>query len=218
MVELSDEAATLKQKWAEFFDTVARPTGCEACGSDRVAWNGHGTRTASVHVGGRTEFLDDIRCRRVRCGTCRVSWMLRPSGLQARRHYQPCVVEAATSEYVSGETIRASVAQRHGCSRRTLGRWLGRLAAMGTSRLSAWLAALTDRPLRLPLRRVVDLQRKAGTTAGRCRLELAAEVLGLVTALGEAMGLEPPVLGQVEARLAAAQSVIPGVARGSPPR
>lgn len=113
------------------------------------------------------------------------------------------MVARAASRYLFG--ARASlpaIAAEHGCSPRSLGRWLGWIAGLASpAALQRRLVAALDAPLVVPMRDVAGLDRKATTPTRRRQLTRAAHVLVLLEALGSATGAEPPGLrGVLEAR------------------
>ena len=69
--------------------------------------------------------------QRVVCAACHVSWTLSPAFLYAHRSFEPDVVEAAGLEYLSKPaSTYEKTARRHGCSPRSVWRWVGWLAAV----------------------------------------------------------------------------------------
>ncbi len=204
-MDLPEIVHKLKEKWQRFYETAVKPASCVFCKGERVYWNGSRMRSASVKVEAEEHsevaHLVDILCRRIKCGTagCRKNWTLRPPGLFPRRHYQLCVVASATSEYLfDAQASQRSVAAAHACSRRTIGRWLfwaSRVAKPGD--LQHHLLEVSDVPVIVKTRAVVDLARKALDTVREKVLTAAAEVLSLLEALGAALGYEPPGLQSV---------------------
>jgi len=193
-VDLSREVALLKEGWDRFYETAARPEACLFCGGERaVWWNGTRVRTASVRAGGTTVHVAGIRCRRVRCAepACGKSWCLYPPGLAPRGHFQPCVVSAALQDYLyAPDASQERTAQRHGCVRRTLGRWVRWVAGLAEPCvLEARTLAAAGEPILAPLRDVADLARKARGEAQRAVLESAALVLALLEGLAGHSGL-----------------------------
>jgi hypothetical protein len=204
-MNVPEAASRLKQKWNQFATTVNRPDHCIYCKGDMVHYNGFRSRTASVMVEGETHtevvYLDDITCRRVKCGTagCRKSWTLRPPGLVSGRHFQLDVVASASSTYLFDEdATRSSVAQTHQCSPRSVARWLAWLALLASPMdLQRHLVDVLDLPLMPRLQPVASAARKALSAAKRQMLTRAAQVLLLLEALAMALGYEPPGLRSV---------------------
>jgi transposase-like protein len=165
---------------------------CALCGSLRVWRNGIRRRTASMLDGERTVFVDDVPTRRLRCGDCGSRWSHVPEGLTGRVHYQACVVARAVSRTVlDGAAPRAEIAHDHGCHRRTLGRWVARVAAIADpARLGRILLAAAGAPV-LPALPVSRPSRSARLVALGTR---AVVVLALLEALASLHGLEPPAL------------------------
>jgi hypothetical protein len=154
-VDLSREVALLKEAWDRFYETAARPKACLFCGGEGVWWDGTRVRTASVRAGGITVHVAGIRCRRVCCAerACGKSWCLYPPGLAPRRHFQACVVSAALQDYLyAPDASQERTAQRHGCVRRTLGRWVRWVAGLAEpSALEERTLAASGEPILAPL-------------------------------------------------------------------
>jgi len=166
---------------------------CGACGSARVWYDGIRRRKASLLEGTQPEFVSDVPQRRHRCARCANRWVHRPEGISGRAHYQPCVVSHALAamhhESASG---LAQIARAHRCHRRTLGRWVARVAALATPEtLAATVVAEADAPL-LPALPVET--RSARRAHGNALLLRAMIVLALLEALASLRGLEPPAL------------------------
>src|SRR5580704_348189 len=160
---LSTAARRLKQEWQRFFERVPRPQRCDRCGADRVNWDGSRVRKVSVLAGGKVAELSGVRCRRVKCATCEKSWTLRPPGLAPRRQFQLCVVARAVSRYLfdAGASLSITAAE-HGCSPRTLGRWLTWVGSLASpAALQQRLVEAVGSPLLASFREVSDLGRKA---------------------------------------------------------
>lgn len=189
----------LQRRWERFADTVARPGGCLWCGHPRVLWNGFRIRSASVWGAGRVVHLPRIRCRRVRCQACRRSWTLRPRGLMPQRHYQLSVIAEAMASYLlEPESSQAGVARAMGCARRTVGRWLRWLAGVAEPRdLQRHLLAVSQEPVLPSLGGALVKIDAVRDAVRRQLLERAAEILSLIEALAQALGLEPPGLVSV---------------------
>ena len=126
-MSLHNGGGKFKELCDRFFEAVKKPRCCPFCYGQRIYWNGHRERSASVMEGDRVSHFTDIVCRRVKCANppCRKSWTLRPPGLMPSRHYQLCVVASAVRQVLFGphRTLTA-VARAHQCCRRTVGRWL----------------------------------------------------------------------------------------------
>lgn len=199
-MDLQAAVEALKKTWNDFADSVARPASCLRCGG-RVWWDGFRTRSASVRLDGETVHISGIRCHRALCSDagCGHRWCVFPPGLGPRRHFQSCVVSDAAQEYLFAEDASLeSTAQRHGCSRRTLGRWLGWLAGLAEPAVvQERILVAQGEPVLAPLRSVASLLRKAHSETKRKLLETAALVLAHLEALAMAMGLEPPGLRSV---------------------
>ena len=97
----------------------------------RVWFNGVRLRKASVRHGDETVFLAGIPVRRLCCGDCVWRWSLAPEGIVSPAHYQPCVVAPAVAADVLEEGVsEGQVARACGCARRTVGRWVRRVAKL----------------------------------------------------------------------------------------
>jgi len=216
-------AGRVVQDWKRYYETVEKPAECIRCDAGRIGWNGNRTRSASVVVADKVEYVAEVRCRLVKCSGCGKSWTLRPPGLCAHKHYQLCVIAKATSEFLfDPKTTRFQMARHIGCARRTIGRWLVWMAQiMDSALLMQKVLESVETPVVMPLRPVAQLLRKARSGIGRCLLEQAAEVLGGVEALASAWRLEPPGLRSVVERVIGnrtgvatyARPIIPELAR-----
>lgn len=108
-------------------------------------------------------------------------------------HYQACVIASAVAELASGAST-TSVAGAHGCDRRTVRRFVERVAMAGDpAELARELTDIVDEPV-LPAAPIAE--RRASLSA-KCAAQLkqALELLVLVEALGNVRGYEPPALG-----------------------
>lgn len=136
-------------------------------------------------------FVDDVPVRKLQCGDCGARWTHQPEGLTGRVHYQACVVSRAVARTVLDSAPRAEIARDHGCHRRTLGRWVARVAAIASpARLARVLLAAAGVPI-LPALPVSRPSRSARLMSLGTR---AVAVLALLEALASLHGLEPPGL------------------------
>lgn len=118
----------LKERWTEELWHRGR---CLQCDSERVWYNGIRLRKATLRDGEQTVFVADIPVRRLLCADCSARWSRSPTGVSWRAHYQPCVVsEAVVSDVLDEQVCDATVAQEHGCHRRTVLRWVERVARL----------------------------------------------------------------------------------------
>jgi len=142
--------------------------------------------------GEQTVFVSDVPVRRLQCAACRTRWSHQPEGGTGRVHYQACVVSRAVARAVlDAAAPRADIARDHGCHRRTLGRWIARVAAIAEpASLSRVLLTAADAPV-LPTLPVSRPSRSARLVALGTR---AVAVLVLLEALASLHGLEPPAL------------------------
>lgn len=199
MIESPNKARHRQEEYQRFYDEAPRPAGCPYCGFGRIHWDGSSVRSASIGEDGATVYIPRIPQRRAECVGCGKSWIVRPPGLVAHKHYQLCVVAKAACDYLfePGAT-QARVADRHDCSSRTLSRWLrwvGQVASPAA--IQARILAVTTETVLAPVLAVANLARKARTALRRAELPAAAKVLCLFESLGVALGLEPPGLRSV---------------------
>lgn len=196
MIKPRNDVRDREDEYQRFYDEVPRPTGCPYCGFGGIRWDGTSVRSASIGEEGATKYIPRIPQRRADCRGCGRSWIVRPPGLVAHKHYQLCVVAAATSDYLfEPAATQAQVADRHECSSRTLSRWLRWIGQVANpAAIQARILAVTRETVLAPVRRVANLARKARTTIRRLDLPAAAEVLCLFESLGVVLGLEPPGL------------------------
>jgi hypothetical protein len=119
-------------------------------------------RTATVMVDGQPTFKCEVRCRRLRCGSCDHGWAVLPTQFVARKHYQAAVIARGVALRLRGESL-AEVARLLSCSRRTVGRWV------------EWLASLRFEELGAAVRRLVGrVRRRLGETMGGNRVPALA--------------------------------------------
>jgi transposase-like protein len=191
---------------------------CAACGSGRVWHDGHRARKASLRVIEQVEFVPEIPLRRLRCRDCKAHWFHPPEGITSRAHYQPCVVAhalAAMSAEPAAST--AEIAAAHGCHRRTLGRWIERVAAIAEP---AVLASAVVHEADAPVLPAIptEVARPTAPPPTLARLRRALQVLALLEALASLRGLEPPALAHAGALVPRipASAQCPRI-RGDPP-
>jgi transposase-like protein len=120
-----------------------------------------------------------------------------PERVTSRAHYQPCVVAGAVAVAVTdADTAKAAVAREHGCDRRTLGRWIERVAGVADPAiLGRALVAETSAPV-LPA--VASARPSRSPRLGALMMR-AASVIALLEVLASVRGLEPPGLAHVAA-------------------
>lgn len=181
----------LKERWAQ---ALKRRCPCPRCQSRRVWRNGVRWRKASLRHGDQTVYLAEVPVRRLRCALCGHRFSVSPPEVPWRAHYQPCVVGAAVlADALEGGGSPAQVAQEYGCARRTLQRWVHRVAGLAAPwELSRRLAQ------QAPAQAVPSLPApvKPRRSASRHQVaQRAAWVLVLLEALGSLLGLQPPGLG-----------------------
>lgn len=218
--QVEKTAGEIDQRWRLYYETAQLPPQCIYCGDSRVNFNGSRKRSASVLVLTVVVFLAELMCRRVKCGGCHKSWTLRPPELVAHKHFQLCVVAHAVSGYLFDPAGTLSgVAAEHGCSRKTVKRWLGWTAAVAQPEtVQRKVVEATEAPLLPPPSAVAQLDRKArGNAVWRMVLQRAAEVLALMERLCSGWQLEPPGLVAVVRRVVGERSGIGTYARPAIP-
>jgi transposase-like protein len=151
------------------------------------------SRKASLRCADKTEFFDDAPVRRLRCRDCCKRWLHAPAEITTRAHYQPCVVAAAVaSDVLDGDRSTKDVAREHGCDRRTVRRWIDRVAQVAKpAELSERLLGESTVPA-LPTPPPVIPARRSARLAAVCLR--AVWVLALLEALASLRGLAPPGL------------------------
>jgi transposase-like protein len=194
----------LRERWQA---ALEQRGPCPSCTSKRVWFNGLRLRKASVRHGEETVFIADIPVRRLRCGDCVQRWSVAPEGVVSAAHYQPCVVAPAVAADVLEEGVsEGQVARACGCARRTVGRWVRRVARLAEPGvLARHLAHEAQSPvLPLPPQPVKARRFPARRALG----ERAVLVLALLEALASLRGLAPP-------GLAHAAQLVPALAPAS---
>lgn len=198
----------LRRRWTE---ALAHLGSCPRCGGDRVWRNGIRWRKATVLDGDRVVYIGDVPVRRLRCRGCGARWSRAPEQIESRGHYQPGVVARAVTRVVV-EGGPSAVAREHGCARRTLGRWVERVAsAAEPARLSRVLLAAADQPV-LPALPTTRTSRSTRLTTLGAR---AIAVLALLEALASLHGLAPP--GLAHARVFVPADAAPEAKKGGAP-
>lgn len=169
---------------------------CVRCQSERVWYNGIRWRTASLRDGDQTVFVTDIPVRRLLCGDCSARWSHAPEGVPTRAHYQPCVVsQAVLTAALDAQQPDAAVATAHRCHRRTLRRWLERVAcAASPAELLQRLVLESGVPVLPSAPPPVRPRRSAALTA---LCQRALWVLFLLDLLTSLCGLSPPGLSHL---------------------
>ncbi len=109
-----------------------RPRACPFCDGERVWFDGWRLVFAVVLVDGTPHrFADGLWIQRVCCAECGTSWPLRPPFLYPHRSLEPDVAEAAALAYLGEESASyVQVAADHGCSARSVWRWVGWIAGL----------------------------------------------------------------------------------------
>jgi len=194
------EIKTILAAFAEFVRTAPLPCCCPRCGGSRIKQKDVARRKISLLVAGLVRYLTGVPCRRVRCKDCDLCWRQRPPGIAPHKHFQLCVASEGVSAYLfEPDATLEEVADRCGCSRWTVSRWLGWLADIARPEdLQARLVEQAEAPIVAPVREVAELDRKAKDEGvKRTVLRKAARVLCHLEALALAAGLEPPGLRSV---------------------
>jgi transposase-like protein len=180
----------LKERWTQQLSHRGR---CLQCDSERVWYNGIRLRKATLREGEQSVFVADIPVRRLLCGDCSARWSQAPTGVPWRAHYQPCVVsEAVVTDVLDGNVCDATVAKEHGCHRRTLLRWVERVARLWEpAELMRRVLLESETPVLPAAPPAVRPRRSA---ALRALGQRALWVLFLLEVLTSLVGLSPPGL------------------------
>jgi len=191
----------------------APPGRCITCADDDVAFNGTRTRTVSKMVLGAVVHIAGVIQRRLRCHRCRQRWTRPPPETTARIHFQACVITSAIAHLASGAST-AAVAARHDCDRRSVRRFVDRVASAGDpAEIARELTAALDEPV-LPVPPIAERAAPLSVKTAR-NLMRAISLIVLLEALGGVRGTEPPALGAF-LRERAAPAVVPGDAQREP--
>ena len=138
--------ASIVLGWSEFKIYVARigpgrgrpelPGECPVCDGARIWLDGWRVVFCVVLLDGTPHRFDDgLPLQRVVCASCHRSWTLRPAFLYPHRSFEPDVVEAAGLAYLSDPAATYErTAKDHGCSPRSVWRWVGWLATVVQAR------------------------------------------------------------------------------------
>jgi hypothetical protein len=180
----------LKERWKKDLCHRGR---CRKCQSERVWYNGIRLRKAALRDGDQTVYVADIPVRRLICGDCSARWSRAPFGVPTQAHYQPCVIsEAVITDVLSEQRCDASVAKEHGCHRRTLLRWIERVASVAEpAQLMRQVLLESGTPV-LPA--VPPTVRPRRSRALEALGQRAVWVLMLLEVLTSLAGLSPPGL------------------------
>jgi transposase-like protein len=139
--------ASIALGWAEFKSYLAeigpergrpeRPSECPFCDGGRVWFDGWRWVFCAVLEDGAVHRFDDgLPLQRVVCASCGVSWTLRPAFLYPHRSFEPDVVEHAGLAYLTDPAATYSrTAREHGCSPRSVWRWVGWLGRVVQARV-----------------------------------------------------------------------------------
>ena len=200
-MSLAQAPESLNERWQRFFKEVAKPARCMYCNGTTIWWNGCRVRSANVLCNDVTVHLNEVPCRRVKCGAprCRRSWTLRPEGLTPQRHYQLDVVAEGCITYLFEPTATLTqVAETLTCSRQTVRRWLAWVGAITTvSVLLRVLLEVANAPITPRIHAIHKLSRKAKTSLGAAGLVAARNVLCLLETIGAALAFSTPGLSSV---------------------
>jgi transposase-like protein len=182
----------LKERWTKELSHRGR---CRKCDSERVWYNGVRLRKATLRDAGQSVFVADIPVRRLLCGDCSARWSHPPTGVPTRAHYQPCVVsEAVVTDVLDQSVCDSTVAKEHGCHRRTLLRWVQRVARLAEpAELMRRVLLESETPVLPAAPPAVRPRRSAVLMAPGQR---AVWVLCLLEVLTSLVGLCPPGLSQ----------------------
>ncbi len=144
-----------------------RPEACRVCGA-AAWWNGSRVVSAVViGLASAAEYVSGQVRRRACCSDRRcaaASWTVYPSGTYPHRTFQLDVVSSAVAQVAAGESQQRA-AERHQCSRRSVGRWLrwcGQLVAV--EELAAACVRLDPDGLPAPTRSGPEVEDQGGLT------------------------------------------------------
>ena len=197
---LPETAEALKAAWTAFCDALTFPRRCVHCDRLTARPRSRSVRGASVLLGGEVQHLDSFPVRRARCGPCRKSWLVRPPGLTANRHYQLDVVAEAMTAYLYRGDTPSRIAQELGVAVSTVIAWRDQLAGLAEPALLQGLVCEASGEPLLPtlpeLAERLGLEQKLAA-ARRILAERAARVLALLELLATAWGLGSPGLQAV---------------------
>lgn len=156
-----------------------------------------------MRVDGASEFVCEVRERRMRCCLCRARWTHSPEGITSRAHYQPCVVSHAIATLGAAPAVRTTSAAREaGCVASTVRRWVTRIAALAEP---AALASVVVAEAGEPVLPKVPVELTPSPRSGHLRALVlrAVTVLVLLEALASLRGLAPPALAHAVALIPA---------------
>jgi hypothetical protein len=201
----------LRSRWNEALSYRGR---CPKCDGERVWHNGIRLRKAVLVDGDETIFVPDIPARRLRCAECGARWTHAPECVSSRGQHQPCVVARAVARLAFEDTVPVgAVAAEHRCHRRSLGRWLARVAGVADP---AMLAAAVLRESATPvLPSPPVVVRRTPSPRLLALMGRAVWVLALLEALATLHGLSPPGLAHARVLVPADAPSGSGVASAS---
>jgi len=184
---------TSQEREARWKEALSYRGRCPLCGGERVWHNGIRLRKATLRQDEQTVFAADIPVRRLCCGDCRARWSHAPDGVVSRAHYQPCVVAAAVArDVIQDKASDTEVAKEHGCHRRTVLRWVLRVAHVAEpAELMRRLMLESGAPV-VPTPPPTARPRRSAALFALC--QRAVQVLCLLEALSSLHGLQPPGL------------------------
>lgn len=142
-----------------------RPEPCRLCGT-AAWWNGSRVVSAVVcGLAGAVEYATGQVRRRACCSgrSCPApSWTVYPRGTYPHRSFQLDVVSSAIAQVAAGESARQA-AERHLCSRRSVGRWRRWCAQLvAPEELTVSVMRLDQDGLPPPVRGVREAMEQAG--------------------------------------------------------
>ena len=177
-------------------------------------FNGVRLRKATLLDGDEARDVGDVPVRRLKCGDCRLRWSRPADAVGSRGRVQACVVARAVMAMAYAVTgTLAEIARASGCHKRTLARFVARVAGLGEPAALARAVAIEAGAAVLP-----KWPTETRCTRVACvgeRNARAGLVLVLLEALGSLRGLEPPALAHVRILMPELVATAPG--GGEPP-
>ncbi len=121
--QIAEEVLDLEthRRWMGFINYY-RPEQCGSCGSERL--HGHGCRSRELKMGDDWVITEDVR--RFQCAGCGGIWQILPAVIARYLHRTWDVVQSAAERACA--LTKASKGHARTLPRRTIARWLWRLA------------------------------------------------------------------------------------------
>lgn len=170
---------------------------CPLCKSRHVWFNGVRRCKPVLLADGEAHAPGEVLKRRFKCMPCGFRWTGATAGLSRRGVFQPGVVAQAIAAvgYAAGSALD-EIAQAARCHKRTLSRWVGRLAAQVDPGLVARAVLRESGEPALPA--LPETVRPTRSTAVGERNVRAAKSVLLLEVLAGLRGLDPPGLAHLD--------------------